>query len=135
MALKGRFQVLGHDVSGACWIIAASDNPREAFSELDALPADHHCVVWDDQLDRGVVDLDEALDTLEEEREDSRQCLREVLEVRDLLNDFINRAATDCINGTTEAEVFKGFTDEDSQSESKLRSKIDAKVRTRRGEG
>ena len=54
-----------------------------------------------------------------------------------LLNDLINKLATGSVNSTqpTEAEVFKGFTDTDAKEEAETHSRIDAKVRARRGEG
>lgn len=73
---RGRFQVLSGDVSGEVWMVAESDDPREAFAEYDALQAQGrryhdadyaHLAVWDDQRDRQVADLESALDTLEEE--------------------------------------------------------------------
>lgn len=76
--MSRRFQVLGGDMSGECWIIHDSDNPAEAFAELKRLEeraflTGHYVpmAVWDDQRDRRVVDLDDVLGILEEEHEEA----------------------------------------------------------------
>ena len=67
-----RFQVLRGDVSGASWIVAASDDPAKAFAELEGFPPEHQrmMVDWDDQRDEQVCDLDDALGNLKEETHD-----------------------------------------------------------------
>ena len=71
-----RFQVLVADLSGVRWIIAASDDPAEAFAELESLSQNTrgpYCCVWDDQQDRALVDLEEAVDVLEDERQEAEE--------------------------------------------------------------